>query len=143
MTHSKPRLMSVGWSTTNSPGWTLTTTACAVARSPRPGAVNTVSAASKVTCFKWTISMHRLAVRGNLIIWLRLTVPRNLAIRDARASARQREQRQGVSRVDLRAHVVSNLQPIDDVDRLADVYTRLGFERRVRRKEHVIRFEEA
>src|SRR5580765_541588 len=54
MTHSKPRLMSVGWSTTNSPGLTLRTTACAGARSPKTGAANTVIATSKLTCFTWT-----------------------------------------------------------------------------------------
>src|SRR2546422_40558 len=51
MTHSKPRLISVGWSMTSSPGLTLMTIAWPVVLPAKPGAVSTVSATNSIMFF--------------------------------------------------------------------------------------------
>src|SRR5579863_2611227 len=48
MTHSKPRLISVGWSMTNSPGWTLSAFPAALALSRKWSRSGRTRAARKI-----------------------------------------------------------------------------------------------
>src|SRR5436189_5601661 len=60
MTHSKPRLISVGWSMTSSPGLTLMTIAWPVVLPAKPGAVDTASATNSIMFFigrSWDMSI--------------------------------------------------------------------------------------